>query len=178
LIDEPETYPWYEISLLMNYSKIDTGSIPVHACGVIRLDCLFLFGGPSGAGKSTTARLSRKLGAQILDEDQVLIWENQNGNFYANAWGYSLKNCESPIKAIINLIQDEQDHLYRMSDLTTARFIMDRVFEVCGFYLSDQNKRKLFSMSARVARSIPGYTLHFRKSPDFWKLIDAEFQVD
>jgi len=26
-----------------------------------------------------------------------------------------------------------------------------------------------------LARTIPGYELHFRKSPDFWKLIDAEF---
>jgi hypothetical protein len=73
LIGDPKEFPWYEINLLMNYLKIDNGFLPVHACGVVRHDSLFLFGGPSGVGKSTLAKLSNKLDGDILDEDQILI---------------------------------------------------------------------------------------------------------
>jgi hypothetical protein len=91
--------------------------------------------------------------------------------------GYSLRTCDSPIKAVFKLIQDKSDLLLPLSELKTSRFLTERVMEVCGFFSSSDRLRNIFSMASRVARSIPGYELHVRKSPDFWKLIDAEFQA-
>ncbi len=35
--------------------------------------------------------------------------------------------------------------------------------------------QNIFERAAKLARNIPGYTLHFRKNPDFWNIIDERF---
>jgi hypothetical protein len=55
-----------------------------------------------------------------------------------------------------------------------AHFLMERSIEVFGDILNDRMMEKLFRQIALLARNVPGYEMHFRKSLDFWKLIDEQ----
>ena len=175
LISETTDFPWYELYLLANYSKIEDGFLPLHSSGIIYKGKLLLFCGPSGAGKSTVASMSHVVGAKSLDEDQLLIRDNCDGTFSADAWGYSLDECQSKIAGVFNLVQGHADTLSPLSGVYTTRMLFARAMDTCGNTDSRSIWQKMYSFSAKLCRSIPGYELHFRKSPDFWNLIDAEF---
>jgi hypothetical protein len=177
LVDSSGRLPDYELNNLINILQIEQGFIPIHACGVIHQQGLFLFGGKSGSGKSTIAALSSLNGNDILDEDQVVIRKPGPQQFYANAWGYSLKTSYVPIKAVFKVVQSINDALYPLTQVETAKFLFSRVMDVTQHASSKQFLVNIFSGMSEMARSIPGYELHFRKSPDFWKLIDREFQL-
>ncbi len=174
LFDTEKTFPWLEIIYILNHAAILNGLLPLHASAVIHQGSLFVFSGTSGAGKSTIAAISNSAGNKVLDEDQIIIRENGNGEFFANAWGYSLESCENPIRAIFKLLQAKNDSIKLMSAMMGSKFLFTRVLEICGKTPPNPVVENTFSFIARVTRSIPCYELHFRKSPDFWKLIDAE----
>jgi len=167
-------FPFYEINLLINYNAIEKGYLPLHSCGLVRNGKLFLFTGPSGAGKSTIARLSKSLG-DVVDQDQLIIRETKEGLYSADAWGYSLRKNNARIAAVLSLIQANDERIIPLSPMKTARIVYERSLDPCGNSDSPNIHEHIFLSSSRFARSIPGYELHFRKSPDFWKLIDAEF---
>ncbi len=167
--------PTFELYYLCTLWQIEHGSTPIHASGIIHQKQLFLFSGPSGAGKSTISRLSEELGNNILDEDQVLLSISPDGQFFAQAWGYSLKVSDAPLRAVFKIVQDSKNHLFRMPESQVSRFLLERASEVIGEMISDEVMKRLFNETAEIARHIPGYELHFRKSPDFWKLIDEHF---
>ena len=110
----------------------------------------------------------------MLDEDQLLLQPMQNGPWQAQAWGYSLQTCEAPVSAVFKLVKDKEDRLVPLSRVQTAHFLMDRVLDVMHLALERKALELIFHRMAELARQIPGYELHFRKSPDFWRLIDDE----
>jgi hypothetical protein len=167
--------PRYELNYLCNLWQIKYQlKIPLHVSGVIHKNLLFLFGGPSGVGKSTVAGLSTKRGDMVIDEDQLLLQRQPDGNYRAQAWGYSLQSYDTPLSAVFKLVQDNQDCLTPLSQLQTTRFLLERVMDVIGSKLPQGSMEQIFHQAAEMARFIPGYELHFRKSPDFWKLIDEQ----
>lgn len=178
LIGSSIEFPWYELNLLVNYSKIENGFLPLHASAIKYRGFLFLFSGPSGAGKSTIASLSKRIGGEVLDQDQILIHEDDQGTFFANAWGYSLVRCAEPIKYIFKIIQDTENSLSKLSPAKVARFVFDRSLDCCRDTTVPQINKKILEQSSRIARTITGYELHFTKSPDFWELIDTELASD
>ena len=52
---------------------------------------------------------------------------------------------------------------------------MNSLKEFGSHVLVDDVLKSAFSISTAMAREIPGYELHFRKSPHFWNLIDEQF---
>jgi hypothetical protein len=46
-----------------------------------------------------------------------------------------------------------------------------------GYPLHNYMMNKLFKQIAAIARHLPGYELHFQKSPDFWELIDEQVRA-
>jgi hypothetical protein len=177
LVSHNHNLPLYDINCILNFDQTLAGAFPIHACGIIMKNHLYLFGGPSGIGKSTLSSLSLEKGAEILDEDQLLLREDKDGGFTANAWGYSLTESHAPLRAVFKLVQSEYNKIIPLNSPQTTRFIMTQVMEMTGRVFQTDHIKNVLSFSARIARSIPGYELHFRKSPDFWKLIDAEFPV-
>ncbi len=175
---EPDIFPVYELNALCNIWQLEKGSIPIHSGGIGHKGNLFLFGGPSGAGKSTVSAMSTNQRDWVLDEDQLLLKLQPDGSYLAQAWGYSLQTSEAPLKAVFKLIKDTEDRLIRFSRSQTTRFIMERTMDVMGSIIEKKHIDKTFHFVAELSRSIPGYELHFRKSPDFWKLIDAEFGLE
>jgi len=167
--------PAYELLMLCDFWQLSLGFFHLHACGVQHNRYLYLFTGPSDAGKSTVAALSRSAGDQVIDEDQVLVHSLAGGGYSADGWGYGIVPCEAPLRAIFRLVQDSEDKLIPLNDMQVARLILERQSDILGGMLFDDLLRKSFHFASEIARQVPGYDLHFRKSPDFWKLIDEEF---
>jgi hypothetical protein len=172
--DEPEILPLFELNNLCNNWQLEHGLIPIHSAGVVHRGKLLLFAGPSGAGKSTVSNLSADQGDRVLDEDQLLLNPYEDRSWQAQAWGYSLQTSAAPLTAVFKLVQDTEDRLIPLSSLQTAHFLMDRVLDVMGLALEKKSLEQIFHRIAGLSRHIPGYELHFRKSADFWGLIDDE----
>lgn len=171
-----EHIPWSNINQLVNTAVVTSGHLPLHASAVEINGKLLLFSGPSGSGKSTIAGMCTRFGACILDEDQVLIRENSDGSFSADAWGYRLEKSTARICAVFQLIQSDENYLVSMPAAQTARFILEQVIALCGS--NHSNMKTIFSDTARLARSVPGYQLHFNKTMKFWGLIEKELNLE
>jgi hypothetical protein len=173
--DEPGGLPIDELSLLSDYWQLKRGFYLLHASGIRHKDKLFLFSGLSGAGKSTIAALSYELGDQVIDQDRILIHPLPGGGYSADGWGYGIVPCHAPLRAIFHLVQDVEDRLIPLSQIQTARRLLERHNDVMGGLLAEDLIKQSFHLASEIARQVPGLELHFRKSPDFWKLIDAQF---
>ncbi len=171
---EPQGIPASALGPICNVWQMANEHFPLHASGIIHKNQLFVFTGPSGAGKSTVAELSREIGDSTLDEDQILVSRQSANRFRARAWGYNLDSCDLPIRAVFNLFQDVEDRIVPMKPMTLARLLLERHNDVMANQSPNELIKKSFEFFAEASRQIPGFDLHFRKSPDFWKLIDEQ----
>ena len=149
------------------------GSGLFHAAGLDREGWAYLFAGPSGAGKSTVSRLSAACGYRIIHDDHVLVSPTQPGRpLVADVVRPDLV---TPLKAVFFLFQDKSNRLSPISPVVTAKWLFDSLLDSPGGpVLLGSALQSAFAISAAVARSVPGYELHFQKSPNFWDVIDAE----
>jgi hypothetical protein len=172
---EPEGIPIADIFPLCNIWQLANNHFPLHAAGIIHKKRLFVFLGKSGTGKSTITELGKEIGDTTLDEDQLLISDLFEKGYKADAWGYNLNQCDLPICAFFNLIQDAEDRIIPLKPMNLARLLFERHNDIMANQSPEDLIKRAFSFFAEVARQTPGFELHFRKSPDFWKLIDEQF---
>jgi hypothetical protein len=154
----------------------------LHSAAVANNRNGFLFLGEGGAGKSTVSSLSASIGASVLSDDLAFVVRRGNGRYeLAAAPGLGSRYTTNPLlrpqlKGIFRLVKDTHDDILPISQIATAHFIF-RSFE--WSYWIDHLSPKVLSLAYQtacdIARSIPGYELHFRKSPNFWTLIDEKF---
>lgn len=173
LVASPSHLPLAELLPLLNRLQIQQGHIPLHACGVIHCQSLFLFCGESGSGKSTIASLSTTEQDDVLDDDQVLLLRELPHCYTACAWSGPWRCSTTPLRAILNLVKDSHTFLQPVDSLCSTHFLLDRVFDLHPEYLPPAVQVLLISMIADLANDIPSYELHFRKTVDFWDVIDA-----
>jgi hypothetical protein len=161
---------------------VEHGGICIHSAAVARGREGFLFLGPSMAGKTTVSCLSRSVGYPVLGDDlNFVVGNGQNAFLLAAAPGAVLSPVgysmfRPHLRGIFNLVKDDGDALVLMSRRQTARTLLD------GFVEQTPNTRRLpdqviglaFRTCGTIARVVPGYELHFRSSPDFWKVIDEQ----
>jgi hypothetical protein len=114
--NELEGLSIYLLRALCNLWQVEEGYIPLHSTAIIHKDSLILFSGPSQSGKSTIAELSRAIGYEMLDHDQVMIYKKSERTFSANGWGYNLQSCSLPIRAFLRIEKDTVDKLHRISE--------------------------------------------------------------
>lgn len=161
------------------------GGVLVHSSAVMQRSRGWLFLGVSEAGKSTVAQLSDSIGYPALGDDLNFIVHEQG--LYTLAAVPSLSNKEPlrnysllrpPLQAVFTLVQDTRDYLRRLSEADTAIALFN-AYKQAPTKGNDRSSTQINSTAFRnvsdVARAVPGYELHFRKSPDFWAVIDAEF---
>jgi len=159
---------------LSTWHHVDQGRCVFHAAGVVHKDFAHLFVGASGAGKSTVAAMSKILGYRIIHDDHLVLYPDQVGNYLVTDMSLSIPGV--PLKSIFFLNQDTTDRLVPLSALATTKGLLDGFLDIVGEHLlTDQMLRYAFAFSADIARRTPGYELHFRKAPEFWKLIDEQF---
>lgn len=167
--------PFIVLQIISNIWQLDQDGIPLHTAGVLHKGGLYLFSGPSGAGKSTVGICSMNIGDKILDEDQLIISKlTPDGNYSAIAWGKGFLKSDAPVRAYFWIIKSNENQLLPLAPKQVSKRIWEQSLLTIGGVVPRKDRQALFSRVTEFARSIPGYELHFRKSPDFWKLIDAE----
>lgn len=157
-----------------------------HSAGVEYNHKGFIFLGKSGAGKTTITKLCRSIGCSPLGDDLNLIQKKRTNSYFISAIpainvspvGYT--PISSRIFGIFIIIQDKVDFLKAIPPSYVASYTFDAFINDTPFNrkMSGEQLGITFHSICDFARQLPGFELHFRKSTDFWKLIDAEFGLD
>ena len=154
----------------------------LHSVGVVKENRGFLFLGDSEAGKTTVAKLSIACGYPALGDDlNIIMCAGESGYRLAavpspmlSPVGYSM--LRPPLKGVFTLVQDRRDYLEPMSHRQTAHALFESFMQTpSGGKLPDEAACLAFRTCCNIARRIPGYELHFRKTSDFWEIIDERF---
>jgi hypothetical protein len=171
----------YSIFLATRWHAMND-ELSLHACAVARRGQGFLFLGPSTAGKTTVANLSKAVGHTVLGDDLNFVLHDVN-NLYRLAAGPSAgllsggySASQPPLNGVFILVKDTSDYLVPQSPSQMARALFE------GFQQAPYSSGlpveiigRAFQAVCDLARRVPGYELHFRRTPDFWKLIDEQF---
>lgn len=167
---------------LANRWHVLRGGVCIHSAAVESRDKGFLFLGESTAGKTTVSLLSSSIDCKVLGDDLNVITYDQDRGYRLSAMpsaagspvGYSMDR--PPLRGVFVLRKDQRDYLAPIGSKKLAQYLFEGVGQTPkASRLPSHELRLSFETCCRIARSVPGYELHFRKSPDFWKLIDAEF---
>jgi hypothetical protein len=163
------------------------GIVPIHASAVQLDGDTLVFLGPSGAGKSTIRRLLHAF-ARPLADDRVYLIPQEGGEWaVADAGNRILEGRLSeqeaaalegpPLRAILRLSQDSKPRLEPMDALQTCRHLTNAFFDLYWHRnFKPETKRVAFASLATIARSVPGYRLHFDRSPQTIEVImEASF---
>jgi hypothetical protein len=158
---------------LSAYWHIISGRGLFHAAGIQHKKNAYLFVGVSGSGKSTVSILSNALGDQVINDDHVVVSQGEKGNWLVSDSTYT--NQRIPIKGIFFLVQDYTDYIFPIKRSKIVSGLLASLSEHANEVLIRNVLRQAFTICSKITRTIPCYELHFRKSSDFWKLIDAKF---
>ena len=187
IVEHPETlsatriwgYSFYQAARW----HVEHGGLNIHSSAVARGDNGFLFLGVSESGKSTVAQLSHSVGLSPLGDDLNFILSDPGRGYCLSAVpgaihspvGYSLQ--QPPLRGIFVLVQDRRDYLIPLTPMQLVRYLFDgsNVQSPYVHQFPDDLMEMAFHTVCDIARRVPGYQLHFRKSPDFWKLINEQF---
>jgi hypothetical protein len=145
----------------------------LHAASVVRDGRAYIFAGRSGAGKSTVAALS-PVGSVLTDEISLIRYSDSCWQAYGTPfWGEfraAGMNRHYPIAGIYLLSQAKQDRFEPLTAKETLRALLPCVL----FFTSEQRANEaLLSTLLEIVERVPGYRLHFRRSPNFWRVVAA-----
>jgi hypothetical protein len=166
--------------------QIQNGGLYLHSSAVLHssTDKGFLFLGASGEGKTTVTQLSVEAGHTALGDDLNLVIQDKT-NVYKLAATPSIVPTISSysmlhpyLQGIFKLVKDDHDDLIPLSprDLSIVMFESLKQIPKAAL-LPDQTLQQAFQTISSVSSCVPGFELHFKKRPDFWKLIDEQFSV-
>lgn len=155
----------------------------VHASSVRMNGGALIFLGPSGAGKSTICGLFDGL-AQPLTDDITYLVHDRRGEWRVAAVGDKGKRlpeskvlaCELvPLQAVFRIHQASLLQLEPIEPIETCHCLAAAAFEV-RFWLQygARARKQMFSHVATIARSVPGYQLHFTLTQETAERIASE----
>jgi hypothetical protein len=151
---------------------LERGGFLLHAAGVARQGRAHLFFGPSGSGKTTVTLLSE--GDEILGDDLVLVRKGERG-YEAHAVpfrGLCREAPESagsfPLAGFYRLVQAPSDSLEALPAARGAAELLGSL----PFVMEGGGGGKALEVVGRAASEVPVFRLRFRKSADFWKLLE------
>jgi hypothetical protein len=159
---------------LTAHRVLERGGFLLHGAGVVRDGGAHVFFGPSGSGKTTVTVLSE--GDLILGDDLILIQEQKEE---LRAWPVPFRGVfrESPVEegsfpllGFYRLVQAPSDFL---ETLSAARGVAELMGSLPFVMEGGSGSSALEAVGRAVAR-VPVHRLHFRKSPDFWRLLERK----
>jgi hypothetical protein len=190
-VEEESVFILTHLGHVINRWLMVNGNISLHASTIIHHRYGFLFLGQSGAGKSTIAKLSCE-SSKVVHDEKIFLYP-EDGRYVLSNFSNMDEVGESDetnlmvrtklttgskiyLSGIFILCQDKEDRLEPLPKRTTAKRLMDSYFELPRVFTL-LNPEICYSMKtlSQTARDIPAFELHFRKSPDFWQLIDEQF---
>ncbi len=168
------------VRVLYAHLVLRSGGLLLHAAGVVKNGCGFVFFGPSGSGKSTSARLSQAAGYTVLSDDLVIV-RRQGADFRVFGVPFRgserfvpLTSVDAPLEALFALGKADAHALASLS-LPAA---VARLARVAPFVMAqpDTSARVIGLCLDLAHRTFVG-ELHFRKDAEFWRLIDEHAAV-
>jgi hypothetical protein len=175
--EEAQLRLWFQqaIKALAVHWHAAHGGGMFHACGVVRDNHGYLFLGQSGAGKTTVGALSGMARGIMIHEDEVVVGSDSGQYRLAHPRHSDLTPV---LRAIFLLRQSKTDHLVTLSPRGVFAGLTRSILEYAvGLDNYGPWVRQAFHNAATMARCVPGFELHFRKSADFWDVIDAELRT-
>lgn len=147
-----------------------------HAAGIIKSEEGYLFFGPSGSGKSTISSFSSDLGYKVIHDDHIVVFKSNDNTLFIS--DITLLFPKVPLNAIFFLVKDIKNELFQLSQADTAKIFMNSFLESMGNSMLYNNFLKTaFKVSSEIARTVPGFKLHFKKSPEFWEIIREKLNI-
>jgi hypothetical protein len=145
----------------------------LHGATVVRDGRAYIFFGRSGAGKSTVASLSPQ-GSVLTDEISLLRFSK--GSWHAHGtpfWGEFRAagiNRMFPVAGLYLLEQASQECVELLSMKQALRALLPCVL----FFASEKRAHEtLLRTLMSLIAEIPCHRLHFRRNPEFWRVIAA-----
>lgn len=140
------------------------GILTLHASAVAVNGEAFIFLGPSETGKSTICRLLAAY-TQPLADDLIYLAHCGGAEWKVANAEFDTQVHNPPLRAIFRLYQAPAVRLEQLDDLQICRHLTDAFFEAHWQRQYDlETKKSAFTALAVVARSIPGFRLHFNLS--------------
>ena len=150
------------------------GSLLLHGAGVVKDGVGYVFFGPSGAGKSTTAGLAAET-ATVLSDDIVIVRRDGDAYrlcgvpFFGSLNDFPPHNMSVPLKGIYRLHQDVWHHV---EPLSSAQAVAELSASAPFIVQHSSLGAELLATCFRLARKVPTRQLFFKRTPDFWKVIE------
>jgi hypothetical protein len=171
----------FSVMLLATRLHVRHNGLCLHAAAVSRNGKGFLFLGEGGAGKSTVSRMSTDIGIPVLAEDRIFLSYQESHYFLAPGPHPDTDYINTPdlrpsLDGIFVLVKDKEDYLIPLSQAETAKYMFAAFLQnsASGF-IPPEEMALAFATISEVGRRVPAYFMHFRKSPDFWKVINDQF---
>jgi len=116
--------------LILYYITTKSNSIMIHASGVNFNNKGYVFSGFSGIGKSTIAHIFSNCGAEIINDDRLIIRrENDGFNFYNTPMPYEDNTKKAPLESIFLLNQSKKNYLIELKGAKAFSSLMSNCIQ-------------------------------------------------
>lgn len=162
---DPLKYPLNQILTLILLSRA-RGAL-FHACGIIDRGRGYLFTGNSTHGKSTIARLWKNAGAEILNDDRIIV-KKERGQFrmYGTPWHGDFPDTslsDAAIESVFFLHHGPENRVVRRRGAEAISMMITRSFP--PYWDSDGMERTLAFLE-EMEGALACYDLYFRPDKD------------
>lgn len=157
-------------SLIIYYTGLFRQAALVHASAVIWRGRGLLFSGFSGVGKSTMAQLWQRRGAQVINDDRILIQQSGTRFIAANTpMLYVQKPRENPLNAIFLLQQGPENRLTKLNHAVGVTRLL--AFCIQHTYRKAMIE-KLMALLIELCNAMPVYELEFTLNHDVTRFLE------
>ena len=154
---------------------ISEGGLMLHAAGVVKDGCAYIFFGPSGSGKSTVTKLSNPY--KILTDELVAI-RRLGGTFKAYGtpyWGDNVGGINGAFRigGLFKLVQSKNVYLKELSQSQATTELLTVPYQ----YDTITSMEKILSTVSELTKLCPCCELHFLPDNSFWRCIDEHINA-
>jgi len=160
--------------ILLNYLVHHAGGVMLHSSGVKDNENGYVFTAVSGTGKSTMAGLWQKTGAQIINDDRLVLIPGNDGVMMTNTPMpyYQDVYKESPVTAIFLIKQSPENYLKPLPGAAGVAGLMSNCIQ---FLYNKKMVQKHLEALTAIAEKSPIYELGFKPDTEITDIIRREF---
>lgn len=148
---------------------IDHDVLPMHGSALCMDGAAYIFAAKSGTGKSTHSRLWREVYGDrvwmINDDKPVVKVTDGRAAVYGTPWTGKHRlgcNASAPLKAIVRLSRDDENHIERLSDADAFQMLMERSY----FSRDPARMARIVALVNRLVHAAEFYSLGCNMSPE------------
>ena len=156
-------------------AMIDRDVLPMHGSALCMDGAAYVFTAKSGTGKSTHSRFWREVYGDrvwMINDDKPMLKITDGGVMVCGSpWNGKHRlgrNACAPLKAIVQLSRDDENHIEPLSEADAFQMLLTRSYPLPGSYLYPDAVRKahIVALAKRVVRIAEFYSLGCNMSPE------------